>query len=160
MEDTKTMAYYSCQAPFGPIGLQLQEGILTRLDFILDQKRVLSDLDEKIQPYIAQLDAYFAGKLKTFTVPYKFTVGTPYQQKVWQQIAAIDYGQTKNYSEIAQNIESHARAVGQACGRNPVPIIVPCHRVLAKSGLGGFSQSTEKEMLNIKRSLLAIEGTL
>lgn len=104
-----------------------------------------------------KLDAYFAGKLENFAYPPS-TSGTPFQQKVWQVIAAIPYGQVISYGDIARLIGSSPRAVGQACGRNPLPIIIPCHRVVSACGLGGFSLSNQDFELNIKRWLLTHEG--
>ncbi len=152
--------YYQYQAPFGTLGLQLTQAVLTAVDLQADTSRLVREADKAIAPYFAALDAYFSGQSTHFDVPIRFTTGTVFQNKVWQQIAAIDYGHTLTYSDIAQNLDSHARAVGQACGRNPIPIIVPCHRVLAKNGLGGFSLGREKNMLSIKQYLLKIEGVL
>lgn len=104
-----------------------------------------------------KLDAYFAGKLENFAYPPS-TSGTPFQQKVWLVIAAIPYGQVISYGDIARLIGSSPRAVGQACGRNPLPIIIPCHRVVSACGLGGFSLSNQDFELNIKRWLLTHEG--
>lgn len=102
------------------------------------------------------LDHYFSGSLKSFQQPIS-TQGTPYQQKVWQAIANIPAGQVLTYQDIARQIGSHPRAVGQACGKNPLALVVPCHRVVAKNGLGGFS-SGQDNALNIKRWLLVHEG--
>ena len=102
------------------------------------------------------LDQYFPGSLKSFQQLIS-TQGTPYQQKVWQAIANIPAGQVLTYQDIARQIGSHPRAVGQACGKNPLALVVPCHRVVAKNGLGGFS-SGQDNALNIKRWLLIHEG--
>jgi methylated-DNA-[protein]-cysteine S-methyltransferase len=80
--------------------------------------------------------------------------GTEHQRKVWQAMQAIPCGQTLTYGELATRIGSSAQAVGQACGSNPVPIVIPCHRVVGKTGLGGFMQHAEGESLDIKRWLL------
>ena len=152
--------YYEYQAPFGAVGLELTDQKLSGVDLCLDCTRALTSRDKAIDRYCLALDDYFSGKLKVFDVPMIFTGGTQFQNKVWQQIAAIDFGRTRTYGEIARDLNSHARAVGQACGRNPVPLFVPCHRVLAKSGLGGFSLGTEEKMLQIKKYLLTLEGVL
>jgi methylated-DNA-[protein]-cysteine S-methyltransferase len=83
--------------------------------------------------------------------------GTVFQQRVWQAIASIPLGQTRSYGQLAEQLNSGPRAVANACGANRIPLIIPCHRVLAKNGLGGFMQG-KKNGLNIKRWLLAHEG--
>ena len=103
------------------------------------------------------LNAYFSGSLKQFAHPVSRN-GTAFQQKVWQAIAQIPYGQVASYGDIARAIGSAPRAVGQACGKNPLPIIVPCHRVVSSSGLGGFSFGGDEASLAIKRWLLQHEG--
>jgi len=107
-----------------------------------------------LQQAIKELDAYFTGQQRKFTVPVRLS-GTPFQQKVWQAMRGIDHGETKTYRELAQAAGSPnaARAVGNACAANPVAIIVPCHRVLAQNGLGGFGGG-----LDTKRWLLNLEG--
>jgi methylated-DNA-[protein]-cysteine S-methyltransferase len=101
-----------------------------------------------------ELKEYFAGKRKKFTVPIEVS-GTPFQQKAWMVLRSIPYGETVSYSEQAKRLRkaTAARAVGSANGKNPIPIIVPCHRAVAKGGgLGGYAGG-----LSIKRKLLALE---
>src|SRR4051794_24995726 len=86
----------------------------------------------------AQLDDYFAGKLTRFDLPLA-PAGSPFERRVWTAMAEIRYGQTRCYGELAETVGSAPRAVGRACGRNPIPIVIPCHRVLARTGLGGYS---------------------
>jgi methylated-DNA-[protein]-cysteine S-methyltransferase len=103
---------------------------------------------------ISQLEAYFAGELRTFTLKLK-PQGTVFQQRVWEQLQAIPYGETASYGEIAQAIGNPqaSRAVGAANGKNPLPIVIPCHRVIGSSGnLVGYSCG-----LNIKEDLLSLE---
>lgn len=85
-----------------------------------------------------KFDRYFSGSLKSFDYPPSAD-GTAFQRRVWQKIAEIPFGQTRTYGEIAREIGSSARAVGTACGKNPLPIVIPCHRVVGARGLGGFS---------------------
>ncbi len=104
-----------------------------------------------------QLDAYFDGDLTHFDLPLN-PMGTKHQEKVWKAMMAIPYGETVTYGELAKNIGSAAQAVGTACGRNPLPVLVPCHRVIASAGkLGGYSGDGG---LYTKRALLVIEGAL
>lgn len=101
-----------------------------------------------------QVDEYLAGKRKVFAVKVEL-VGTEFQKAVWREMMKIPYGETRSYQNIARAIgkPKAARAVGTACGKNAWPIIVPCHRVVAKNGLGGFSLG-----LYIKEYLLSLEN--
>lgn len=86
--------------------------------------------------------------------------GTPFQQRVWRAISEIPAGEIRTYGELSANIGGTARAVGQACGANPFPIVVPCHRVVAKTGIGGFANARDGWLLETKRWLLRHEGVL
>ena len=101
-----------------------------------------------------QLRAYAAGRLQRFELPLR-AEGSTYQQSVWQVMAQIPYGETRTYGELAEATRSGARAVGRACGANPIPIIVPCHRVVGRNGrLTGFSGG---EGVATKAELIALE---
>ncbi len=103
----------------------------------------------------AQLTAYFAGKRRRFELPLA-AQGTPFQQSVWDALADIPYGELRSYRDIARSIGNPAavRAVGAANGRNPLPIVVPCHRVIGSNGtLTGFAGGLE-----VKKYLLELEG--
>jgi len=124
--------------------------------------------DEMLQPFAAEITQYLEGKRKTFTVPFH-NVGTPFQLAVWHALCAIPYGQTKSYSDIANDINKPAavRAVGAAIGANPISITVPCHRVIGKNGSltgyrGGLEMKTllldlEKRALSSNESLLSTQ---
>ena len=104
-----------------------------------------------------QLERYFARKLKAFDLPLAAR-GTDFQKRVWTLMREIAYGETATYGGLAMALGSGPRAVGTACGRNPIPIIVPCHRVLGSGGSeGGFSGGRG---LPTKRQLLALEGVV
>jgi len=105
-----------------------------------------------------QLLEYFAGKRRTFDLPIAFD-GTPTELGVWRFMAAIPYGETRSYGDLAQELDIPARAVGRACGSNRLPIIIPCHRVIASGGqLGGYSggegAETKRRLLQLERALL------
>lgn len=105
-----------------------------------------------------QVAAYLAGKRRTLDFPIDLSGGTSFQRRVWQTALRIPYGRARSYQWIASKVggTKHSRAVGNALGANPVPLIVPCHRVVAKdASLGGFSGG-----LAVKRKLLDLEGTL
>lgn len=107
---------------------------------------------------VRQLRAYLKDPRFEFGLPLA-PAGTPFQRRVWAQISAIPCGQTRCYGDLAQALKSAPRAVGGACGSNPYPLVVPCHRVVAKDGgLGGFNRASGGLLLDIKRWLLAHEG--
>ncbi|MDR3075161.1 MAG: methylated-DNA--[protein]-cysteine S-methyltransferase [Candidatus Methanoplasma sp.] len=114
--------------------------------------------DDRECPVIAetasQIDEYLAGKRMSFDVPFVLN-GTDFQKKVWNEIGKIPYGETASYKDLAGRIGSPGayRAVGNACNSNPVPLIIPCHRVVASNGIGGFSNG-----LVLKRKIMGIEG--
>jgi len=111
--------------------------------------------DEFFSELKGELDAYFSGKRISFTSPIDWLQGTAFQQSVWEALRKIPYGETRSYKDVAQAVERARayRAVGQAVGSNPVPLIVPCHRVVRSDGsLGGFGSG-----LPLKRRLLEIE---
>jgi len=104
-----------------------------------------------------QLERYFAGRLKKFDLPLA-PHGTEFHKRVWAAMSDIPFGETATYGGMAMALGSGPRAVGMACGRNPIPIIVPCHRVLASGGKeGGYSGG---QGLPTKRRLLALEGVV
>jgi methylated-DNA-[protein]-cysteine S-methyltransferase len=101
-----------------------------------------------------QLEAYFAGRLTRFDLPLA-PAGSAFEQQVWAAMRRIPFGETRRYGELAMETGSAPRAVGRACGRNPIPIVIPCHRILARGGLGGYSGGAG---LPTKRLLLALEA--
>jgi methylated-DNA-[protein]-cysteine S-methyltransferase len=104
-----------------------------------------------------QLSAYLEHGDYQFDLPIRLT-GSLHQLHVWEAMRRIPAGETRTYGDIATEIGSNARAVGSACGANPVPIVVPCHRIVAANGLGGFMGGTGEKTLSIKRWLLQHEG--
>jgi methylated-DNA-[protein]-cysteine S-methyltransferase len=102
-----------------------------------------------------QLEAYFAGRLRTFGLPLALA-GTPFRRGVWAAMQRIPYGETRSYGELALELGSAPRAIGGACGKNPIAIIVPCHRILASGRrLGGYSGGSGGAS---KRIILTLEG--
>lgn len=149
------MPSYSYPAPCCPLILDFSQQ--QQLQSIHWQTATSPTLFRLTGYWAQQLDAYFSGKLQTFNYPPS-SAGTEFQQRVWQAIANTPYGQVATYGDIARILGSAARAVGQACGKNPLPIIIPCHRIVSANGLGGFSLSNNPFELNIKRWLLTHEG--
>ena len=142
-------------APFGAVGIFIfNEQVSIEL---LTEKHAAKPAENKtVQIIVSQITAYFNNVNHVFKLPINQR-GTPFQQRVWQAISAIPRGQVLTYADIAAQIGSGARAVANACGANNLPIIVPCHRVVAKNGLGGFMQGNA-DGLKVKRWLLEHEG--
>lgn len=137
-------------SPVGPLTLCQMDGAITALAWggeAHDQTPLLDAARD-------QLAQYFAGRRRDFDLPLA-PAGTAFQRRVWQAMAAIPFGATRSYGALARELASGARAVGMACGANPLPILIPCHRVVATAGLGGYSGAGG---LDTKRALLTLEG--
>ncbi len=141
----------SLQTPLGGVGLVEKDEAIVEV-FWTD--RALAAETPLLRRALAQLEAYFAGELREFDLPLA-PAGGAFQQAVCQALLAIPYGRTRTYGEIAKDLDSYGQPVGAACGNNPIPIIIPCHRVLSANGLGGFSARGGVET---KIALLKHEG--
>lgn len=146
-------------APFGAIGIRTDADVLRELVYLPSQFAEKAPADKLAERAAIQIEQYFKQPDFRFTLPLAI-VGTPFQQKVWKTISAIPHGDVLTYGEIARLLQSAPRAVGQACGANWFPLVIPCHRVTAAGGLGGFSNSDDAAgfHLGVKRWLLAHEG--
>ncbi len=144
-------------APFAAIGVYLGAGALLRLELLPRATPSWVPDTPLVREIAAQLEAYFADPAQRFDLPLA-PCGTVFRRRVWQALPEIPVGQTLSYAELARRVGSGARAVGQALGDNPWPIILPCHRVVAAHGLGGFNHSVGGDELESKRWLLAHEG--
>jgi methylated-DNA-[protein]-cysteine S-methyltransferase len=142
--------------PIGVLGIRCDDHALVGIDWLSATTKPESARNALAQTVCERLLAYFANPDTKFSVPLKLN-GTAHQQKVWRAMCNIPRGKTRSYGEIAAELKSAAQAVGQACGANPIPIIVPCHRIVGKSGLGGFIHHASGSALDIKRWLLAHE---
>ena len=147
--------FYSCKYQFENISLYLvaTETHFINIQFTQPQKALLQTT-ELLSMATIQLDEYFQGKRTIFSLPFKLT-GTPFQLAVWKELQNIPYGQTTSYKEIAQKINKPKayRAVGMANNKNPLPIIIPCHRVIGSNGkLIGYAGG-----LKLKNYLLELE---
>ncbi|MBC3813023.1 methylated-DNA--[protein]-cysteine S-methyltransferase [Undibacterium aquatile] len=146
-------------APFGAVGIRVADSLLTELVYLpprFHEKDPGDSLSEKVATQILH---YFDDPDFQFDLPLR-TVGTAFQNAVWRGISAIPRGQVLTYGQIAKQIRSAPRAVGQACGANWYPLVIPCHRVTAAGGLGGFAHHDDETgfHLGVKRWLLAHEG--
>ena len=146
------------ESPVGRLALEAEGETLTGVRWASAGERAGKDKPSPVlKEARRQLDRYFARKLTAFDLPLGAR-GTDFQKSVWKMMREIPYGETATYGGMAMALGSGARAVGTACGRNPLPIIVPCHRVLGSGGTeGGFSGG---QGLPTKRKLLAIEGVV
>jgi methylated-DNA-[protein]-cysteine S-methyltransferase len=158
--DTGATQYAYLDSPIGRLLLAGRAGALSLIYFLSGRGRLTPDPAWQEDPRSfaearRQLEAYFAGRLEVFDLPLALD-GTPFQVKVWHAVAEIPYGQTRAYGEVARRIRrpNAVRAVGAANGQNPLPIVIPCHRVIGSNGsLTGYGGG-----LPIKRALLALES--
>lgn len=160
------MTIQETETPFGNIIIGAHQDKLVYCNWNEEEcqrklKKVLkikNNLREKeitiIENTIRQLKEYFSGTRRNFSIKYELN-GTPFQIKVWEGISDLEYGTTMTYKELAQKIghEGSCRAVAQACGANPIALIIPCHRIISLRGTGGYTGGLEK-----KRSLLRMES--
>jgi methylated-DNA-[protein]-cysteine S-methyltransferase len=161
----KEWIVYLSDTPVGPLKLYFADRGLTALDFAGESLPPAPEKDAPpphLQPLIdaakRELTAYFAGTPTDFTALTLDPQGTPFQRRVWQELQRIPRGQAISYKELAHRVGNPkaSRAVGQANGRNPIPLIIPCHRVIAANGsLGGYSSGLDR-----KRWLLKHEGAM
>lgn len=145
-------------APGFALGVQCSDDEVTAIDFIEARPEQAPGTPLAAEA-ARQLHAYLADPNFAFSLPLRPT-GTTFQRRVWQEISAIPAGQTHTYGQLAKSLKNAPRAVGQACGANPYPVVVPCHRVVATGGgLGGFARERGGFLLDVKRWLLKHEGS-
>jgi methylated-DNA-[protein]-cysteine S-methyltransferase len=164
------VAYANVDSPFGPLLLATTPRGLVRINLpAYDPEETLEELAAKVSPRVLEaparldevrreLDLYFDGKLTEFDLPIDWQLTGGFRGKVQRAINRIPYGQTRTYMDMARSAgnERAVRAAGTACGSNPIPIVVPCHRVLRSGGgLGGYGGG-----LPMKKALLKMEGVL
>lgn len=145
--------------PFGPVGIRMQEGRLTEVDYLDSESPDYREDTLGLDQVIEAINRYLDDPQSGFELDMVLE-GTPFQQRVWQALRKIPAGETLTYGELAQRLGTGARAVGNACRANPCPLVVPCHRVVASNGLGGFAGERTGRKLAIKRWLLEHEGHL
>ena len=150
----KTTYYYN--SPIGTIKFVCNKNSLEQMQFSDEIGENPKHSSKIVSTCKNELDKYFAGKLKKFTIPLEFVKGTDFQRSVWRALQSIPYGETRSYKEIATLIGNPkaVRAVGGANNKNPIGIVIPCHRVIGSSGkLVGYAGGLEK-----KEMLLKLEG--
>jgi methylated-DNA-[protein]-cysteine S-methyltransferase len=145
-------------APFATLGIASDGQAITRVAYLPKRTLAVPPADRIAERAVRQLERWLADPQFRFTLPLA-PGGTPFRRQVWEAIAAIPVGESRTYGEIARQVHSSARAVGGACGANPIALIVPCHRVVGSRGaLGGFMHSEGGHAAAIKRWLLVHEG--
>lgn len=157
MHNNKHPLHYNAivDAPFGKVAIAVQ-GMQVSIEF-LEQSPELTIVENKLANQVAsQIKNYLANASHYFNLPVIHT-GSHFQQKVWNEISTIPRGETRTYSDIAAKIGSGPRAVANACGANHLPLVIPCHRVVAKKSLGGFMRG-QIGGEQIKQWLLQHEG--
>jgi methylated-DNA-[protein]-cysteine S-methyltransferase len=146
------MPHLAFNSPIGPLALFEADDAIVAIDWGWLPENEESPLLLRARD---QLEDYFEGRRKTFDLPLA-PHGTPFQRKVWAALQTIPFGATLTYGQLAEKIGTAPRALGGACGRNPIPVVIPCHRVLAANGgLGGYSGI---DGIETKEFLLRLEG--
>ena len=144
-------------SPIGRLGIVVEDERLAAIRF-LDRRAALVPPDgEMAARVVQQIQGYFNDANFRFDLVCKLQ-GTDFQKSIWSRLAKLKQGQTVFYGDIARELGTSPRAVGNACRANPIPIVVPCHRVLSKAGIGGYDGDWETGKVSIKHWLLAHEG--
>jgi len=144
-------------APFATLGLKLNQQSICELDFIFEDISKPIFQNEYAEKIAEQINCYFENPSYQFDLNVS-PEGTKFQKSVWREMREIPSGSCLTYSEVAEELKSGARAVGNACRKNPIPLIIPCHRIVAKNGLGGFAGETTGQLTDIKQWLLDHES--
>ena len=146
-------------APFGALGIVADADHLHEIVFLPGNTAALQASSIPAEKAVRQLAHYLADPDYRFDLPLAER-GSHFRRRTWAAICAIPRGQTRTYGQLAESLGSVARAVGQACGDNPFPIITPCHRVVSASGVGGFAHHAGGFLIDTKRWLLLHEGVI
>ncbi len=150
------MTYVYYKTPFCILKITELDGHLHNIDFVkraglaVTQDKLLAEAQKQIQGYLA------SGKF-VFDLPLN-PEGTEFQRRVWAELQKIPAGEVRTYGDISAILHSSPRAVGNACRKNPIPLIIPCHRVVSQQGIGGFAGQTQGHKITIKQQLLRHEG--
>jgi methylated-DNA-[protein]-cysteine S-methyltransferase len=145
-------------APFGKVGIRLDGEAVREIVYLPVSIQNVAPDTPLAKQAVEQIERYFDHAGARFALPLA-AIGTAFQQRVWQAISEIPLGAVLTYGQLARQLDSAPRAIGQACGANYFPIVIPCHRVVSSSGIGGFSHhGGDGFFRNVKRWLLAHEG--
>lgn len=146
--------------PYGlalTLSITLQAGVMIELEFVEPAQPSKFDSNDVQQLHVVrQLQQYLLGQCEEFDIPMK-VAGSDFQLRVWKLLQSIPYGEVRSYGQLATQLSSSARAVGGACRNNPLPLLIPCHRVVAAKGIGGFAGDAAGGRVSIKEWLLSHE---
>jgi methylated-DNA-[protein]-cysteine S-methyltransferase len=143
-------------SPLGHLGIKMVDDVLVSIHFLSKKTRLKPPTNTLTKQVVKEFSNYFKGVNHRFSIPL-YSEGTPFQQRVWQALLKIPYGKTVTYGSLAKTLGTHARAIGGACRTNPIPIIIPCHRVVGSTNLGGYLGDTIGQMFSCKQWLLEHE---
>jgi methylated-DNA-[protein]-cysteine S-methyltransferase len=146
------------QVPFGTLGISMNADRLSGIDFISGPVEPMT-VDDSASGVVERVRRYLRDPRSSLEIGLELQ-GTDFQRRVWRRLLEIPVGTTVTYGQLAAELGSSARAIGNACRNNPCPLVVPCHRVVSQNGLGGFSGQLAGPKLEIKRWLLTHEGCL
>jgi methylated-DNA-[protein]-cysteine S-methyltransferase len=151
--------YAAClRAPFAVLAIRTHTGAVTGIEYLSRRERERSPTNAIAERACRQLERYLADPQWRFTLPLAPS-GTTFQRRVWDALENIPVGESRTYGELARSLHTAPRAVGGACGANPIALVIPCHRVVGSQGsLGGFMGVTAGDPISIKRWLLTHEG--
>ncbi len=144
-------------SPLGRLGISTHGGALARLVFLSRHRSLVAPVNPIARQVVAKLEAFLQDPESRLEIKLDLP-GTEFQKRVWRELQRIPVGTVCSYGELAQRLVSGPRAVGNACRANPVPIVVPCHRVVSRDGIGGFAGHSGGRLTAIKRQLLRHEG--
>ena len=156
MRKTTSMTCHIIASPIGAIAISASDDALVSIDMLDDSVRPEQSAHPLLNEAARQIDAYFAGALEQFDLPLE-PASTPRGNELRAAVIAIPYGEAQSYGEVARRADSGPRAIGRVCSHNPLPIVVPCHRVIAAGGKigyysGGKGISTKRYLLNLENS--------
>lgn len=147
------------ESPIGKLGIKTENKKLAVIHFVSSNTKLSIPKDNFAEKIVAQLQHYFKNPQHRFNLPFDF-VGTEFQQQVWQAMCNIPVGNVLSYGQLAKQLKTSPRAVGNACRTNLIPIIIPCHRIVATNHLGGFAGNMKGKMIDIKTWLLKHESAI
>ena len=143
--------------PVGKIGVRTSDNYLLGIDYLADNNLIIKPRTIVSKDTVEQVFCYFADPEFSFEIPVSLNV-TSFQKRVLQALQKIPVGTIQSYAELAQKLGTKPRLVGNACSKNPIPIIIPCHRIIASIDIGGYRGAIKGHLLEIKRWLLQHEG--